>query len=325
MPILVTGGAGYIGSQTVLGLVDAGETVIVVDDISTGFEAAVSPNARLVVGDVGDAVLMSRVIGEHNIQAIIHFAGSVVVPDSVADPLRYYLNNTSKTRTLIEAAVAGRVPHFIFSSTAAVYGSEGLQPVREADPIRPQSPYGRSKLITEWMLEDVSKVQPLRYAVLRYFNVAGADPQRGIGQATRGATHLIKVASEAALGKRPFVEVFGTDYPTSDGTCVRDYIHVKDLAEAHRLALARLRNGGQSLIANCGYGRGYSVLEILRAVEQISGTKLDIRKAARRAGDPISVVADPRLATTELGWRPKFDSLDAIIRSTLEWEQVRSY
>lgn len=295
------------------------------DDLSTGFEAAVSPSARLVVGDVGDAVLMSRLIAEHNIEAIIHFAGSIVVPESVADPLRYYLNNTSKTRTLIEAAVAGQVPHFIFSSTAAVYGSEGLRPARESDPVRPQSPYGRSKLISEWMLEDVSKVHPLRYAVLRYFNVAGADPQRGIGQATRGASHLIKVASEAALGKRPFVEVFGTDYPTSDGTCVRDYIDVKDLAEAHRLALARLRNGGESLIANCGYGRGYSVLEVLRAVEQISGTMLDIRKTARRAGDPIAVVADPGLATSELGWRPKFDSLDAIITSTLQWEQVRSY
>lgn len=325
MPILVTGGAGYIGSQTVLDLVDAGETVIVLDDLSTGFEAAVSPNARLIVGDAGDTMLVSRLIAEHNIDAIIHFAGSIVVPESIADPLHYYLNNTSKTRALIEAAVAGRVPHFVFSSTAAVYGAEGLLPVSENDPVRPQSPYGRSKLFSELMLEDVSRVRPLKYAALRYFNVGGADPQRGIGQATRGASHLIKVATEAALGKRPFVEVFGTDYPTSDGTCVRDYIHVKDLAEAHRLALARLRKGGENLIANCGYGRGYSVLEVLRTVEQISGTKLDIRKTARRAGDPIAVVADPGLATSELGWRPKFGSLDAIIRSTLQWEQVRSY
>ncbi|MGY4502546.1 UDP-glucose-4-epimerase GalE [Bradyrhizobium sp. GM24.11] len=206
MPILVTGGAGYIGSQTVSDLVDAGEMVVVLDDLSTGFEAAVSPNARLVVGDVGDAMLVSSLIAEHNIDAIIHFAGSIVVPESIADPLHYYLNNTSKTRSLIEAAVGGRVPHFIFSSTAAVYDSKELLPVREGDPVRPQSPYGRSKLISEWMLEDVSRVHPLRYTVLRYFNVAGADPQKGVGQATKGASHLIKVASEAALGKRQFVE-----------------------------------------------------------------------------------------------------------------------
>lgn len=325
MPILVTGGAGYIGSQTVLDLTDAGEAVVVLDDLSTGFEAAVSRNARLVVGDVGDMTLVSRLIAEHNVDAIMHFAGSIVVPDSVADPLRYYRNNTSKTRALIEAAVAGRVPHFIFSSTAAIYSCEGLRPVDEGGLIRPQSPYGRSKLMSEWMLEDVSRVHPISYAVLRYFNVAGADPQRGIGQSTRGASHLIKAASEAAIGKRPFVEVFGTDYPTSDGTCVRDYIHVKDLADAHRLALARLRNGVGNIIANCGYGRGYSVLEVLHAVEQISGKKLDIRKAARRPGDPARLIADPRVAISQLDWRPKFDSLEAIIGSALEWELARSY
>lgn len=325
MPILVTGGAGYIGSQTVLGLVDAGETVVVLDDLSAGFEAAVSPNARLVVGDVGDAMLVSRLIAEHNIDAIIHFAGSIVVPESIAQPLHYYLNNASKTRSLIEAAVGGRVPHFIFSSTAAVYDSKGLLPVREGDPVRPLSPYGRSKLISEWMLEDVCRVHPLRYAILRYFNVAGGDPQRGIGQATRGASHLIKVASEAALGNRQFVEVFGTDYPTPDGTCIRDYIHVRDLAVAHQLALSRLRKGGSNLTANCGYGRGYSVMDVLRTVEQIAGTKLDIRKTARRAGDPVAVVADSSLARSELGWTPAFDTIDAIVRSTLEWERFRSY
>lgn len=325
MPILVTGGAGYIGSQTVSDLVDAGEMVVVLDDLSTGFEAAVSPNARLVVGDVGDAMLVSSLIAEHNIDAIIHFAGSIVVPESIADPLHYYLNNTSKTRSLIEAAVGGRVPHFIFSSTAAVYDSKELLPVREGDPVRPQSPYGRSKLISEWMLEDVSRVHPLRYTVLRYFNVAGADPQKGVGQATKGASHLIKVASEAALGKRQFVEVFGTDYPTPDGTCIRDYLHVRDLAVAHRLALARLRNGGSNLTANCGYGRGYSVMEVLRAIERIAGTKLDIRKTARRAGDSVAVVADPSLARSELGWTPIFGTLDAIVGSTLEWERFRPY
>ncbi|MCA1414689.1 UDP-glucose 4-epimerase GalE [Bradyrhizobium sp. NBAIM20] len=325
MAILVTGGAGYIGSQMVLDLVDADETVLVLDDLSTGFEAAVSPKSRLVVGDVGEASLVSRLIVEHNIDAIIHFAGSIVVPESVANPLYYYLNNASKTRTLIEVAVACRVPHFIFSSTAAVYSAQGSLPVKEGDPLLPQSPYGRSKLISEWILQDVSRVQPIKFAILRYFNVAGADPQRGIGQSTRGASHLIKAAIETATGKRPFVEVFGTDYPTPDGTCVRDYVHVKDLAGAHRLALARLRDGGESIIVNCGYGRGYSVLEVLHAVEKISGIKLDIRMAARRPGDAAMIIADPSVATTQLSWTPTFDSLDAIIRSALEWELARSY
>jgi UDP-glucose 4-epimerase len=325
MPVLVTGGAGYVGSQTVLELIDAGETVIVLDDLSTGFEAAVSPNARLVVGDVGNVALVATTIAEHRIDAIIHFAGSVQVPDSVANPLGYYLNNTCKTRSLIAAAVGGRVPYLIFSSTAAVYGFEGFRPVRESDSLRPESPYGRSKLMSEWMLADASWAHAMKYTVLRYFNVAGADPQRRLGQATRGTSHLIRVASEAALGKRDFVEIFGTDYPTPDGSCIRDYIHVRDLAVVHRLALARLRSGAPNLTVNCGYGRGYSVLEVLRTVERVARTKLDVRKAARRAGDPIAVVADPALAISELGWKPKFDSLDAIIKSTLEWEMVRTY
>jgi UDP-glucose 4-epimerase len=325
MPILVTGGAGYIGSQSVLELTDAGESVVVLDDLSTGFEAAVSPRAKIVIGDIGNPTLLANVINEHMIDAIIHFAGSVVVPESVANPLGYYHNNTCKTRMLIESAVQGRVPHFIFSSTAAVYGVGGLEPVKETSPLRPQSPYGRSKLMSEWMLEDSSKAHALKYTVLRYFNVAGADPQGRTGQATKGATHLIKVASEAALGKRKFVEVFGTDYPTADGTCIRDYIHVKDLAVAHKLALTRLRGGGQNLTANCGYSRGYSVLEVLHAVQRVNGMKLEIRFSNRRPGDPTAIVADSILARSELGWAPQFDNLDAIISSALNWERTPSY
>jgi UDP-glucose 4-epimerase len=325
MPVLVTGGAGYIGSQTVLELTDAGEAVVVLDDLSTGFEAAVSPRAKLVVGDIGNPTLLAKVITEHKIDAIIHFAGSIVVPESVANPLGYYHNNTCKTRMLIESAVKGGIPHFIFSSTAAVYGAGGLEPVKENSPLRPQSPYGRSKLMSEWMLEDSSKAHALKYTVLRYFNVAGADPQGRTGQATKGATHLIKVASEAALGKRKFVEVFGTDYPTADGTCIRDYIHVKDLAVAHKLALTRLRGGGQNLTANCGYSRGYSVLEVLHAVQRVNGMKLEIRFSNRRPGDPTAIVADSNLARSELGWAPQFDNLDAIISSALNWERTPSY
>lgn len=325
MSVLVTGGAGYIGSQTVLELTDAGEAVVVLDNLSTGFAAAVPPIAKLVVGDVGNPTLLASVITKHKIDAIIHFAGSVVVPESVANPLSYYRNNTCQTRMLIEAAVKAGVAHFIFSSTAAVYGAGGLEPVKENSPLRPQSPYGRSKLMSEWMLEDTSKAHGLKYTVLRYFNVAGADPRQRTGQATKGATHLIKVASEAALGKRKFVGVFGTDYPTPDGTCIRDYIHVKDLAVAHKLALTRLRGGGENLTANCGYSRGYSVLEVLRAIERVNGTKLDIRLSNRRAGDATSIVADSSVARAEFGWAPEFDTLDVIISSALNWERARSY
>ena len=326
MPVLVTGGAGYIGSQTVLELIDAGETVVVLDNLSTGFKAAVPSAAKLVVGDVGNSLLLASVIAEHEIDAIVHFAGSVVVPESVANPLGYYDNNTCRTRILIEAAAKSCVPHFIFSSTAAVYGAAaGLEPVKENSPLRPQSPYGRSKLMSEWMLEDASKAHALKYTVLRYFNVAGADPRGRTGQATKGATHLIKVASEAALSKREFVEVFGTDYPTADGTCMRDYIHVKDLAVAHKLALTRLRAGGENLTANCGYSRGYSVFDVLHAVERLNGAKLDIRLSKRRPGDAVSIVADCSVARAEFGWTPQFDNLDAIIGSALNWERARSY
>jgi UDP-glucose 4-epimerase len=325
MAVLVTGGAGYIGCQTVLELVDAGEAVVVLDNLSTGFRAAVSPRAELIVGDVGNLELVASVLANYRIDAIIHFAGSIVASESVAKPLDYYDNNTCKTQVLIRAAIEGGVPHFIFSSTAAVYGAGGLEPVREDSCVRPESPYGRSKLMSEWMLKDCAKVHDLHYTILRYFNVAGADPQGRAGQATKGATHLIKVACEAALGKRQFVEVFGTDYPTPDGTCIRDYIHVKDLANAHRLALTFLRQGGQSLIANCGYGRGYSVLEILDAVQRVNGAKLDIQLVDRRPGDPVALVADSSVARSKFGWTPQFNNLDSIIGSALEWERKQRY
>ena len=257
MAVLVTGGAGYIGSHMVWELLDSGEEdVVVIDRLSTGFDWAVAPEAKFVVGDVADKELVGALIREHGIDAIIHFAGSIVVPESVADPLAYYENNTSKTRTLIETAVRAGVSNFIFSSTAAVYGSAGLEPVVEDAGTVPESPYGRSKLMSEWMLRDAAAAHGLRYTALRYFNVAGADPKGRTGQSTPGATHLIKVASETALGKRAAMQVFGTDYPTPDGTCMRDYIHVSDLAAAHRLALQRLRAGGGNLVANCGYGHG---------------------------------------------------------------------
>lgn len=321
MAVLVTGGAGYIGSHMVWELLDAGEEVVVLDRLSTGFDWAVAPEARLIVGDVSDKALVARLINDKKIDAIIHFAGSIVVPESVADPLAYYDNNTVATRALIEAAVKGGVRDFIFSSTAAVYGAAGAEPVLENAPLNPESPYGRSKLMSEWMLADASAAYGLRYMALRYFNVAGADPQGRTGQSTAGATHLIKVAGEAALGKRPYIEVFGTDYPTADGTCIRDYIHVSDLVAAHRLALERLRQGGESLVANCGYGHGYSVFEVLDAVKRVHGRDFDIRIAERRPGDAAAVVANPALAQRELGWTPRLDDLDAIVKSALDWER----
>ncbi|MBE0691744.1 MAG: UDP-glucose 4-epimerase GalE [Aquamicrobium sp.] len=321
MAVLVTGGAGYIGSHMVWELLDAGEEVVVLDRLSTGFDWAVAPEAKLVVGDVGDSALVAGLIAGHGIDAVIHFAGSIVVPESVADPLAYYDNNTVRTRSLIETAVKGRVKHFIFSSTAAVYGAAGSEPVSENAALHPESPYGRSKLMSEWMLADASAAYGLRYTALRYFNVAGADPKGRTGQSTAGATHLIKVAGQAALGKRPFIEVFGTDYPTEDGTCVRDYIHVSDLAAAHRLALERLRAGGDSLVANCGYGHGYSVFQVLDSVRRVHGRDFDVRIAGRRPGDAAAVVANPALARRELGWSPRLDDLDAIVKSALDWER----
>ena len=321
MAVLVTGGAGYIGSHMVWRLLDAGEDVVVIDRLSTGFDWAVAPEAELVVGDVGDQELVESVIGRRGVDAIIHFAGSIVVPESVADPLGYYLNNTVKSRALIESAVRSGVRHFIFSSTAAVYGTPEKVPVEEGAPTQPESPYGASKLMTEWMLRDAAAAHDFAYTALRYFNVSGADPRMRTGQSTKGATHLIKVASETAAGKRPFMEIYGTDYPTPDGTCIRDYIHVSDLADAHYLALARLRAGGPSIVANCGYGRGYSVREVIATVEKVVGHPFDVRLRGRRPGDAIAVVANPDRARGAFGWTPRYDDLATIVAHAVEWEE----
>lgn len=322
MAVLVTGGAGYIGSHMVWELLDAGEQVVVLDRLSTGFEWAVAPEAKLIVGDVADRELVASAIREHGVDSIIHFAGSIVVPESVANPLGYYENNTCKTRTLLETAVRSGVANFIFSSTAAVYGAAGLEPVREDVRLAPESPYGLSKLMSEWMLRDTAVAHGLRYTALRYFNVAGADPKGRTGQSTPGATHLIKVACETALGKRASMQVFGTDYPTPDGTCIRDYIHVSDLAAAHRLALQRLREGGANLVANCGYGHGYSVLDVIDSVRRAFGHDFDVRMGERRPGDAAAVVANSDLARSELGWTPQRDDLDLIVNDALQWERL---
>jgi len=320
MTVLVTGGAGYIGSHMVRELIDAHEKVVVVDNLTTGFRWAVAPEASLVVGDIGDQDLVKTVIEKHAVNAIIHFAGSVVVPESVADPLGYYLNNTVKSRALIETAVKTGVKYLIFSSTAAVYGNPVEIPVTETAIPAPMSPYGSSKLMTEIMLKDTSLAHDFHYTALRYFNVAGADPQGRTGQSTKGATHLIKVACETALGKRGHIDVFGTDYPTRDGTCIRDYIHVTDLVRAHTAALAYLRKGGTSDIFNVGYSKGYSVLEVLDSVKRVSGKSFDVRLAPRRPGDPASIVAGSAKIRSTLHWEPKHDDLDAIVRQALAWE-----
>lgn len=321
MAVLVTGGAGYIGSHTVLELLDAGEKPVVLDDLSTGFRWAVPEGVPLVVGDFGDEDLVTEAIGRYDIGEIIHFAAKIVVPESVADPLGYYLNNTAKARTLLATAVGCEVKRFIFSSTAAVYGEPAQCPVTEDAPQRPVSPYGRSKLMVEWMLEDTARAHDLSYVALRYFNVAGADPKGRSGQSTPNATHLIKVAAQTALGKRPKMQVFGTDYQTPDGTCVRDYIQVSDLARAHLDALRYLRNGGESLVANCGYARGFSVLEVIEAVKRVSGVDFPVEYAPRRPGDPAAIVASNERARHKLGWTPEHDNLDEIVRQALDWEK----
>jgi UDP-glucose 4-epimerase len=321
-PVLVTGGAGYIGSHAVLALEDAGWPVVVFDNLVTGFRWAVDERARFVEGDIGDAQLLARTIEGFGIGAIMHFAGSVVVPESVSDPLKYYGNNTANSRTLIEAAVAGGVKHFIFSSTAATYGIPEASPVREDTPTIPINPYGMSKLMTEIMLKDTAAAHPINYCALRYFNVAGADPEGRAGQATEGATHLIKVATEAALGKRSHVSVFGTDFATPDGTGVRDYIHVTDLAAAHVLALdALIAEPERSLTLNCGYGRGFSVLEVLDAVEKVSGLPIERRMEGRRAGDPDALIAGNEAILETFGWQPRYGQLDTIVGHALAWER----
>ena len=323
--VMVTGGAGYIGSHAVLALCDAGYDVVVVDNLVTGFAWAVDPRATLVEANVADDIAVRAAIRDHNVRAIMHFAGSIIVPESVSDPLKYYRNNTAATRSLIESAVTEGVPHFIFSSTAATYGTPVKVPVEETDPTVPINPYGMSKLMTEAMLRDVAAAHPMNYCCLRYFNVAGADPQGRSGQSTVGATHLIKIAVEAATGKRAAVSVFGTDFDTPDGTGVRDYIHVSDLAAAHVAALELLvAEPTQSHTLNAGYNRGFSVNEVLDAVDRVTNMTIERRYEGRRAGDPAALVADNRAILAALPWRPQRDDLDTIVKDALAWERKLS-
>lgn len=321
MTVLVTGGAGYIGSHMVLNLADAGQDVVVLDNLVTGFDWAIDGRARFVQGNAGDIDFVVSLIEKYGITEIIHFAGSIVVPESVTNPLKYYANNTATSRNLIEAAVKGGVKHFIFSSTAAVYGMTGLAPVVEDTPLNPMSPYGRSKLMTEWMLADVAAAHPITFGVLRYFNVAGADPQKRSGQSTPLATHLIKVACQTALGQREKMDIFGTDYETPDGTCVRDYIHVTDLIAAHALLLNHLRKGGESTTLNCAYGQGYSVREVVETVRKVSGINFRADEGPRRAGDPASITATGQKVRALLGWKPQHDDLNEIVETAYAWER----
>ena len=321
MTVLVTGGAGYIGGHMVLGLIDSGEQAVVLDNLSTGYAWAVPEGVELIVGDFGDAELVSHLIDSRGIDAIAHFAAKIVVPESVSDPLGYYLNNTAKARTLIECAVNAGVRRFIFSSTAAVYGDTASEPVTEATPLNPISPYGRSKLMVEWMLEDAARAYNFHYVALRYFNVAGADPRGRLGQTAKAATHLIKVGAQTALGRRPSMTIFGDDYPTRDGTCERDFIQVSDLADAHLDALRYLRDGGASIVCNCGYGHGATVKEVIDVVKRVSGVDFKVEIGPRRAGDPAVIVARAERARDALGWRPKRDNLEEIVRQALDWER----
>ena len=318
--ILVTGGAGYIGSHVVRQLGEAGETIVVLDNLSTGFKESVL-FGELVIGDTGDQALVSKVLKEHNIGSVMHFAAHTIVPESVSNPLKYYGNNTCNSRSLLECCSAAGVEHFIFSSTAAVYGIPEVEAVTEDTPTNPINAYGGSKLMTEQMLKDLSFATDLRHVALRYFNVAGSDPEGRIGQSTVGATLLIKVACEAAIGKRDKICIFGTDYPTPDGTGIRDYIHVEDLASAHLAALAYLRDGGDSTTLNCGYGHGYSVREVLDSVQRVHGEPLNIVEESRRAGDPPQLIAKVDRIHEKFDWDVKCDDLDFIVKTSLAWEK----
>jgi len=321
MTILVTGGAGYIGSHMVHELVDAGEPAVVLDNLSTGFRFLFPASVPFVAGSTGDRELVARTIREFGVTSIIHFAASIVVPESISDPLGYYRNNTMNTCALLDVAIEEGVGQFIFSSTAAVYGNPDESPVREDAPTRPISPYGTSKLMSEIMLHDAGKAHGLRFVILRYFNVAGADPRGRTGQSSPGATHLIKVACETALGKRTKMAVYGTDYPTPDGTCVRDYIHVSDLVRAHSAALGHLRRGGASATFNCGYGRGSSVIEVIDAVRRASGRDFPVEIAGRRPGDPAALVANVERIGKALPWQPQFQDIDTIVAHAFAWER----
>lgn len=319
--VLVTGGAGYVGSHVALALCEAGVPVVVLDDLSTGRRDCVPAGAAFVAGDVGDAALLESLLHRHAITAVMHFAGSIVVPESVTRPLDYYRNNTANALTLIRACVGAGVGRFIFSSTAAVYGMPETLPIDEDTPARPINPYGLSKLMTELMLRDAAAAHDLRYVALRYFNVAGADPAGRSGQCTPVATHLIKIACQAATGQRPGLSLYGDDYPTPDGTCIRDYVHVADLADAHVAALRHLAAGGPSRVFNCGYGRGYSVREVLDAVQRVTGRRLAVTVAPRRAGDPPALVANADRIVRELGWTPRRADLDGIVATAFAWEE----
>jgi UDP-glucose 4-epimerase len=321
MTILITGGAGYIGSHMAYALRDAGEQVLVLDNLSTGCEWAVPEGVRLVVGDAGDQSAVDALLKHHRIEVIIHFSGSIIVSESMRRPLEYYRNNTVNSWALIQTAVRHRVPYFIFSSSAAVYGNPEMIPIPEEAPTNPVSPYGASKLMTEVMLRDAAAAHGLSYVILRYFNVAGADPQLRTGQSSKQPTHLIKVAVQAALGIRRQVEVYGNDYATPDGTCIRDYIHVADLVDAHHAALRYLRDGGRSVTLNCGYGHGFSVLEVLDTVRRVAGADFTVQHAARRLGDPARLVADAGRIKSLFGWQPQWDDLPSIVRHALSWER----